>query len=393
MLLAGGSHMLNAQVFPKDTVLLYSSYKIDLCDYESEDNPYQGRVQLVLDLWSVSVLDSLFGYDFELKYDNETIALNTPLFLNTLTEYMEERAISFMQDTGLAIGYGLSMSIYNPVVGSRPLVAMRGDYIGECPDTTEVKLNYIEFTDEFTRNINGYRNAKVISYIDYSEDRYFNFVPSKNWSDGDRIDIDSVGYDVFALDVNTIPEHNVNDFEVTIKKPTGNFYIDTIWVVSEKVVINSREETDDTIVMNFTAFDNLLDEELFMVYVRNYENQDAEEKIMVDVEILDNCSCVSNVQGIEIPLKSNFVDENTSVTDAKYGIIHNYNQSTEILTVESENNVFTEVNVYNIQGQLLETMDVNSSFLSLTTGKMTNGLYVYQLITANNKVKNIFIIK
>lgn len=380
--------MLKAQ--PLDTISVVSSFKVDLCDIVSDANPYQGKVQLFIDMGSVSPTDSLFGYDFELQYDPDKIALNAPLYFNTLTEYMDDKEISFMQDTGLALGYGLSMSIYNPVWGARKLVAMRGDYLGTCPDTTEVKINYIEFTEEFTRKINGYKDAKVISYIPFSEARYFYLVPSEFY---DRIEIDSLGSAVLGISASTISEHNVYEFNVTINKPTGNFYIDSVHIMSDKVALNSKEETEETIVMNFSAFENLNDEIIFELIVQNYHNTDAEENIYIEVELLDNCSCVTNVKGTKINMKSNYAEESTSVADDVNGIRYDYNQHTEILTIESDNNVFTEVNVYSIQGQLLKTMNVNSGSLSLTTENMTNGLYVYQLITANNKVKNIFIIK
>lgn len=372
-----------------DTVYVKSSYNVDLCDVKDGSNPYEGAIQLMIDLGKVDKADSLFGYDFELKYNPDLIKLTAPLYFNTLTEYMDEKNISFIQDSGSALGYGLSMSIYNPVFGNRKLVAMRGDYLGNCPDTTFVDLNYIEFTEEFSRNIKGYKSAKIISYIDYSDERYFNTISSKN------VEIDSIGYEDFELDISTIAEHDVSEFIVIIDKPQGNFRIDSIQILSDKVVLNNKKVKESTIELNFTAFDNLDDETLLRAFVYSNENKDDNEKIDIKIELLDNCSCITNINGNEISLKSNFKDVNSSVNDEFSELKWYYDSINGNINVNTTDYLkIRQVNIYNNMGQIIDRISYNyKKIVTIYTDDLSNGMYVFQIILDNNEVNNIFIIK
>lgn len=376
--------MLNAS---NDTVYVKSSYNVDLCDKASVDNPYKDRVQIMLDLGQVTPSDSLFGYDFELRYDTNNVALNAGLYFNTLTEYMEERGISFFADSGMALGYGLTFSINNPVYGNRKLVAMRGDYVGSCPDTTEIYLKYIEFTEEFTRKIVGYKPARIISYIEYSDDRYFYIAAN------DTINIDSVGSSYVDFKVQTIEEHDVNEFNVNIDKPHNNFVIDSIRVLSDNVTLADMNEDDDKITVRFIAHNNLMDDNLIRVFMSTKENIDDIEEISVKVDLLDNCSCVTNVRGCFVELYSNYVQDTTSVRDHDF-IDYYYDNFNETLNINTRDHGIKTVIVYNLLGQMIETKNFNyQNSLLITTDALPSGTYVYQIIAENNRINNILIVK
>jgi hypothetical protein len=119
-----------------------NSEQINLCGADRDK-----RVIITLYIGKILQSDSLFGFNGQLNYNPEKIQFHTALPINTLAEFFEYNRADFNQKGKIIFTASQWMSNI-PISGDRPLFAFLGNYIGTCPDTSWVNLDFIEFTDE-----------------------------------------------------------------------------------------------------------------------------------------------------------------------------------------------------------------------------------------------------
>jgi len=128
---------------------VYSQRQIDVCGDASSK-----QVVAVIGLGIVKTKDSLFGCNFQLTYNHDKIKFSSALYLNTLSEFFEFQQVGFTED-GKIIGAVTTFGNI-PVAGDLPLIAFLGKYLDNCPDTSLITIDYLEFTDEYKKVISKY---------------------------------------------------------------------------------------------------------------------------------------------------------------------------------------------------------------------------------------------
>ena len=372
-----------------DTIRVISYNKINLCD---KDN--MKSVQIGVSLGKVTKQDQLYGYDFQALFDTNAVRFHTALYFNTLSQYFYEESsdnydVNFDNSKGLVIGYGFTYSLNNPVYGDRPLFAFQGDYIGDCPDTTLVKLDYIEFTEEFSREINGYKAAKLISYIEPVDGNFLKFE-----AQNDSLIFDSLETNTINIRLSKSKQELLKNFRMTIDKPAGNFKIDTIALLEENFEIISKYETDNSFVYDLKLKEDINESVIAEVRISTKENADDNGLLNIRGDILDDCSCISNLINAHVSLESKkkkdvSVKENNSAKTKVYFMPDNNK-----IRIESENLRIKQINLYNSIGEKLNEYHFSGqSEMIIQTGNITGGMYVCQIITDNNKIVNKFLLK
>lgn len=103
-----------------------------------------------VEMGKVQVNDSLFGFDFQLIYDSKNIAITDFLTIGCLAENCTHKNAVFHGDT--VRGYATRMDL-NPLRGDRPLFALKGKVKNNCIDSALIRIDYIEFTQEYTQSV------------------------------------------------------------------------------------------------------------------------------------------------------------------------------------------------------------------------------------------------
>lgn len=101
-----------------------------------------------VDMGTVVKTDSLYGFDFQLIYDSKKIQLTDFLTIGCLAEKCTYKNVSYNGDT--IKGYATRMDFY-ALTGSKPLFAFKGKVKDNSTDSALIKIDYIEFTDEYAK--------------------------------------------------------------------------------------------------------------------------------------------------------------------------------------------------------------------------------------------------
>ena len=384
---AGSMQVLLSQ--SDDTIRVISYNKINLCEKDDMES-----VQIGVSLGEVTKQDQLYGYDFQASFDTNAVKFHTALYFNTLSQYFYEEnseyyGINFDNTKGIAVGWGVTLSVNEPVYGDKPLLAFQGDYIGDCPDTTLVELDYLEFTDEFQREINGYKAAKVVSYMEPVEGNFLMFE-----SMNDSLSFDSLESNSIKIRLSKSKQELLKKFKMIIDKPAGNFEIDTIELAKENFEVLSSNVTDNSFIYELKLNGDISDTLLAEMQVSTKDNADDTSSLTVRGDILDDCSCISKVINADVNLKSTKKNE--------VSVIENYSEKTKVyfisdnkeIRIESEDLRIKKINLYNSIGVKMNEFDFSGqSEITIQAGDITGGMYVCQIITDNNKIVNKFLLK
>ena len=122
------------------------------------------QVVVIVSLGKIEKSDSLLVFDIELKFDQSKIRFDQILTLNTLSEQFSSGIIKTTGDfskKGFARASGGTITD-NPAAGDKPLIGFLGVAEGDCADTIDVELSYIDFSEEFKKRFNDTINAQVI---------------------------------------------------------------------------------------------------------------------------------------------------------------------------------------------------------------------------------------
>ncbi len=117
---------------------------LDYCGDDSER-----EIIISVNIGEVTSADSLYGYNFQIKYDTNLIKFTDMLYYGTLSENCY-----YKQGSATPGGYFkvAAINIDNMLIGNKPLAAIKGTIKAKCSIDTEIQMNYIDFTKEFTRD-------------------------------------------------------------------------------------------------------------------------------------------------------------------------------------------------------------------------------------------------
>ena len=383
--------MLKAQ----DTahVLLKNYETIDVCG-SSDDK----ECTISIGIGEVKPEDEFYGFTFEASYNREKFIFNQPLYINTLAQFFDDdkRNIQFL-DSGLIRGFAGTFSSTS-VYGNMPLIAFKGRYIGQCPDTSSVRLNWLELTDEFKRVVDD-KNKFVLVKTEILDK------PNRSITAGFSADTvlfgeaDSIGIASAILNVtnNTNLENIVLD---VVTDDSENFrIIDTVNIISDKIFIDSTVKIGNVLRIFITTLDDLGIDTVFTVKIKELKrNKEGLIKELKIKPIMTNeCACIVKLEEGNAIIKGNLQKDTTGTV---YYEIENksinsyYDEINDRIVIKSDKEI-KEIRIFDMIGNLIKKISVSEidKYAEIEADGMNTGIYLVSVKNINNEIKNIVMIK
>lgn len=356
----------NNQVYNQvDSIVakLVNISNVDVCGGTSDR-----EVIFYIDIGKIYPGDSLIGYNFEVRYDSTKLRFHTGLFGNTLTEFFEIKEVSFIHK-GLILGYGANFS-FKPVYGERPLVAILGDYIGNCEDTTTLIFSFIEFNDEFKKSIKSYENAVVVAKVKIQSDRFLKCVFEKP-----SITIPSDSLFEIKVKLKSNPIYKIWKQNFVLEGFDGvNLTLNDISSVSDKVWIYDITNEGNRLLIKTEINSFIDDEEVFTLV---FQGNKVNEKTITMYPIkTDSCNCISFY--IEDSCKIVIKDKDTNTTSIN-DFIDEYMKVSYIyngIAIESPNDELIAIKLIDVLGRVIvnERLD-RKNYCQVNFENNANGVF------------------
>lgn len=365
----------------KVDVKLTSHYILIYC----ENNLPKNEILITIGIGEVKRIDSLYGLNFSIKYDNTKIKFESKVILNTLAEFSTDNDVTFNLEPGKILGYFLSNK---PIFGNRELIGFYGKYIGQMCDSTSVEIEYVEFTDDFKKEVNKLDTIwiKPIKY-DYKDTK--------------------INLNIFNLDTIEYNPNNINKIE-GILNLNNNVYIDYL---SYKINLNENYN-----ITNFSINDNqfeliekdyLSGNSTILFTVKNKLNKLSNNLKLFEIEFdkkdlnksdtslvqiiplqLNNCICTDYkiLSTTEKYIKYYKEDTTTSVVEKNYKEDIYYDSYNRILHFKNlKYNANSTIQLFNYNGTKIYDNEINNeNYLNLN---LNNGLYFVIISNSNDLIR------
>ena len=378
----GTGHELKA----KDTAHVVSKRIVDVCGKKRD------QVVIVIDLGKIVKSDSLFGCNFQLSYDSTKLRFHSALYLNTLAEFFEFKQVGFVR-SGKIIGVVATMGM-QPTAGYRPLVGFLGDFLGSCPDSVEIKIDYLEFTDEFKKEYvysSGYVTAKVLD----KSDRYFKVI-----SDKDTTIIDSLKTkDSFKIKAVQGIDSTINHLELELSmKNFKNYYVENVESADTNLlVIDNLNITDEKVNISFFVKGKLNNKEIAIVNIGEKKKGEEVAEILINPVAIDNdCSCFSSkIPGLHYIKSLKKKDDTTTVVEGEnvYEDVRDYYSVLNNEWIIESQKTHLLVSIYNVTGNLMAKRQCYFGISRISLDGFSNGVYYGVIQCSENKIKRKILIK
>jgi hypothetical protein len=268
---------------------MYGSLKIDVCGNEN-----QKEFVLVMDIGKVNPEDSLFGFNFEINYEPEKVAITDPLYINTLSEYLSDKQVTVDSKNGKIRGYAITMG-FVPVYGQKPLIAFLGKWLQPCPDSASFGVSYIEFTDEFKGVVENYKPAVLYGEIASEPERIFST----------QFSVDSIVNELnFSFDINIkIPANSrLKNFELDLSRDNGNITLDSVYSVTNGVEVLLLETTESGYKIHCNIVNDDGSNQVLKVFGK-IDGTDVMDTLYVEPVFDEECKCIVGSSTDEVFIK------------------------------------------------------------------------------------------
>ena len=360
-----------------DTAFLRTNRKIVECDDAKKS------VIITLDIGPVNKMDSLFGYNYRINFDNEIVDFHTALYINTLSEGLQYKNSFFYNSEGYVEGYGANLT-GSPVTGDRPLLGLFGDFLGDCKDTAVISIDYLEFTDEFGKVIEYYTDIKLHSIIEDTEESFLtlNFEDDtiKDFSD------DMLAYATLSLE--TTMGLNLEEMEMQISiSDHENFEILNVDPVSDLIEVINTSISKDKAYLKFRLLEDVDLLEVFTVEILQKNKTDENALIETNILNVNDCACITRfnddssiIQGIE--------DTSSSVQSKNGDHVLNayYSRNDNGFVVRSDVHKIERIELFNINGVMMKCKNIERvDHAFIHSSDMPAGAYILRTELINGK--------
>ncbi|MDP2363993.1 MAG: hypothetical protein Q8M94_09520, partial [Ignavibacteria bacterium] len=345
-LFSGGRTELKAK---QDIVAkLTNINKIDVCG-----NKTSKEILLVLDIGKVYYSDSLFAFNFELKYDTSKVKITSALYLNTLAEFFDDKIVSFPK--GMVRGAVYVCGTCQQVAGERPLIAFGGEYLDNCEDTSIVDISYIEFTDEFQKNIIEYKSAIVIGEVEDKADRFLKIALNSNKFE--NLEKDSTVDVKIKLQYNISAKLKSANIKLFFDKKSI-FDVTEITSINKNVIIDSIIRSDSDILIKTRIMDTVQNKDILKVTVVQKENQTDSVNIKIDIEDINDCSCITRINESAVFISGKWKQNDTAsvvIEKNNFERSYSYYENNEFVIINGQE-LIRSIKVYDLSGSLVRFM-------------------------------------
>ncbi len=398
-LLIGGS----MQIFAKKDIIarLELLQGVDICS-----NDFSKKQALFgINIGNVEKNDSLFGFNFEVSYDNTKLQFNRPIYFNTLSEAFDEltRDVTVGFEPGTIRGYAVHLNFsLPPVWGNKPLIALLFDYLGNSPDTTSLFINYIEFTKEFKNNIVSYEPCQLkIEFIDKPQ-RYAEF-----YFDTDSLIFDNEENNLSSIKIylKTGSETKIRNLQFDLLLDnTQNYTITKILHNPENIISFEQESADLSIRLKTILSESFSNGEIVEIFIKNNSEIKSEGSLSVNNIEFNPDHCVTRLISSELKIITSIdstkdtIDTNTTAIYSEYlsdsNINSFYDRINDEFIIESEQDI-NFASFYDLRGLLLKRVDlrVMTGTNRIKATDLPKGVYFMVVKFKNKETKSLINIK
>lgn len=264
-----------------DTLRIESVRTVNLC---SDDKTFL----LTASIGEVFFSDSLMYFDITLRYDTSVIRPTQGFPQGTLAGQLDfgadNPAYNFRTPGEIRVS---AFSISTHAKGNIPLIAIGGNFVGDCHESDSLTVPYaLDFNEEFKRKVTVHV-SEIFSAV---------AIPVVKQTVGATIDIDAVRMESpdslasFTADITT-PELKGTRAALTIAKtPTNGIVIDTVFLVGATTDSLVRIG-GDTVKVYYTAPSGPLTAQVSVRATHERENDSATFK--ASVQSFEDCGCIT----------------------------------------------------------------------------------------------------
>ncbi|MFP4370335.1 MAG: hypothetical protein ACLFR2_12215 [Candidatus Kapaibacterium sp.] len=359
-------------------------------------NIFDKELITVIDLGVINSKDSLYGYNFQIEYDDTKLYFDRALTINTLSEYLQpgEYQVNKLPDTNLINGYGAILRFpAPPLFGNQPLLALRWYYAGECgDDTTIINLNYIEFTEEFSKNVDSISDAIVYVTVRDKKERHLSAV-----SNTDSVELKKNDTVMFTPGILAGQETKLEHAVIKAYFENNSFDIIKIEHIDAGIINESSIESDTAFVGIILNGSTGLFSPFSLVIERKDSNA-ASDRLIIELDHADECACVSRTNDANITFTAEEIkDTANSVVheiDTHKNFSVNYREIDKILIIESLHYSLRSYIIYDIHGRIMKKEKISgfNNIRIVNFGNISPGAYVIILEDMHgNKEKSLII--
>ncbi|MGA2297885.1 MAG: cohesin domain-containing protein, partial [FCB group bacterium] len=345
-----------------------------------------------LSIGQVTSADSLYGFDFKITYNPNKFQFNTGLTINTLSQFFENYEMTFPIPGVImcsAANFGVQM-----VTGNYPLAAFSGKYKADCPDTSYIKLAYLDFTEEFKKPVDI---SNVFLKVEAKA-----LAATKSLTTGFNIDtLKDFGNDSIAEVDGTILTKdwiNIDSVEIEITtKNIGQHEIIEIKPFSDSITIDSLSNNNNVIRIKVRVLKDLLNDSVLVFKIKELVKTDSIDEILIKPIKVNECGCIKNLIGSNLIIKGTKADtthENINDNQMKETSLTGfYDYINEEFIIKDERNIIDNIKIFDLQSNLIYMKKIENNIdLNISAKYFSQGIYFAIIKCINGENKKIVLI-
>ncbi len=375
----GNSDSLFSQESIKSVIRNF--YNTRLCSIDRHK-----EVLVLIEIGPVALKDSLYGFDFSVKYDPALIKFYAPVYINTISEFFEFKDINFGLDYGKVKGYALGEF---PSGGNKPLIGFLGKYLDNCSIRTPIVLEYLEFTGDFEKTILPADTLWIKPDIVENPEYKFECV----------LHADEIVFDIEEelksiggkINFSTIDE--INTISVNIRIDSDNYYIEDFMAVNSSFWVVETNILHDGMNAKLRLNESINNGYEYEIKIRELrKDPDKQPNLTIIPLKLSECNCVSKYMSDNLTIKTlKKKDADTTIASISDNLIASqfrvYDNGSVIMIENLSKYDINEMHLFNYEGKILKSMDTSlGRILVIERSDLPAGAYFIRLHLSNSEL-------
>ncbi|HOV92137.1 MAG TPA: hypothetical protein PLC04_03545 [Candidatus Kapabacteria bacterium] len=358
------SAKIKADIIPH----IYSENVVNICDSLSKK-----RVLFFVVIDKINRSDSLYGYNLKIKYDTTKLVINNYVEGNTLSEFFD-KSFSYGLN-GLISGYGISHWVIGPPsFGDSLLIGFSAEWLGNCPDSTYLSIEELEFTSEFKRNYDSLGGGYVKA-LKAPKDKSI------------ECNFDSSDYNISKIDTNVnilitlnVPDyHNINNLNIVFNM------MDTLKLIEAEVETSNANLVSIDSKNNKILINKIANGQNYIIIKSKFKIIDYNTLKNSYLKIanleMDECSCILNYKTDSV----RFYQDTLSIDEIENEIVVN----SDYIQIVNPGN-FENIEVYDYLGNLIRNIKLDKPETKIILREYSRGLYFFIIKNNKNEIKKIY---
>jgi len=374
------SKLLN-MIFALGLLIILSSsqakskeYKLELLDLNSIDlcgKEFQKEVIIAPTIGNILRSDSLIGFELSLSYDPAVIKMNKILTINTHADGFQYTQMHTDGETGEIVFEGAVdlKGFPKPISGDRPLIGFGGNFIGDCFDSTVVKVNYFFTFDDFKGSVDADSELEIIGSIVDKPTRAISF---EIMEDHINLKKDSITKVNVNLDLGEMS--SLEYWKIKANIDSDSVRIDSVNVKGAAELIDVTNSEDNGYYIELKVNDAT--DVGFELSLLSSKIDSSEVRLDLETVETTECICATNFPNYDKTFYNLETEDTTSSVD--YSLM-DYTFENGILFSKSNS---INIDVYSIVGRRVDSKvcNVNDVYDLNLLGK---GIYIIKVTTDN----------